>query len=202
MQPTILDFNASQEAILKFPYSYKFSFLEKFGMSPISAIKKDIAVADSPERAEFLHRYIAAYKSTFKQLPPYYLPIDNVTSEFIEIEAKGEIHLYNVKLCHTSAWYLFNRVPIEIEAIKRHLLEIEAKYVALENIETLFKSIKSARSVTESVINVQHALGLSKSKAKCLVNVRLSELTALTRASLDAEKEDFKLRLKFLKKLV
>lgn len=201
MKPIILDFADSGQAVLQLPNYGSISFLESFGYSKIREIEADIKAADTTERADFLRRYMKAYKETFHNIPASYLD-DAEDDVYMKMIDKSSICFHYVKLLHSSAWYIFNRVPVEIAAVRKHIMEIKAAYVAAENIEEVIRIIRSSMSPDDAYAKIKAKFGLSNAQAKYIVNTRLSRLTAWSKPNLDVEKADYQLRLKFLKKLL
>jgi len=201
MKPIILDFTDSGNAVLQLR-GEAISILEHFGYARIKDIEKDIEQADTPERAEFMRRYVKAYKETFRSLPKSYLCETEDYISAVEMCDQSSICFHNVKLLHSSAWYIYNRIPVEIAAVKKHLAEIKAGYIAATNIESVVQAIRVAPTAKEAVANLQRQFKLTKVQARFLVDLPLSRLTSFTEESLSLEKADYKQRLLFLKKLL
>ena len=73
MKANILDFDGSGRAIIELQRYNNISILENFGFSSLKDVERDIERADTPERTEFLRRYIKAYKESFRSLPQSYI---------------------------------------------------------------------------------------------------------------------------------
>ena len=93
-------------------------------------------------------------------------------------------------------------MPIEIAAVKKHLTELQAGYVAVSSIDKVVKAIRIASTPKEAIANLQKEFKLTKVQASFLVDLPLSRLTSFTKEDLDKEKADYKQRLLFLKKLL
>ena len=202
MRPAILDFTNSGNAVIQLPNYGNISFLENFGYSKIREIEADIKAADTAERADFLRRYIKAYKESFHNLPASYLDDAEDEVKHMEMLDKASVCFHQVKLLHSSAWYIFNRVPVEIAAVRKHLWEIKAAYVAAENIEEVVRIIRNSMSPDDAYVQIKAKFGLTQAQARYIVDTRLSRLTSWSKPNLDVEKADYQLRLKFLKKLL
>ena len=202
MRPAILDFTNSGNAVIQLPNYGNISFLENFGYSKIREIEADIKAADTAERADFLRRYVKAHKETFLDLPASYLDDVEDDVQHMEMLDKASVCFHNVKLLHSSAWYIFNRVPVEIAAVRKHLMEIKAAYIAAENIEEVVRIIRNSMSPDDAYVQIKAKFGLTQAQAKFIVDTRLSRLTSWSKSNLDVEKADYQLRLKFLKKLL
>ena len=73
MKANILDFAGSGRAIIELQRYNNISILENSGFSRLKDVERDIERADTPERTEFLRRYIKAYKESFRSLPQSYI---------------------------------------------------------------------------------------------------------------------------------
>lgn len=202
MKANILDFDGSGRAIIELQSFNNISILENFGFSRLKDVRRDIEQADTPERAEFMRRYIKAYKESFRSLPQSYVCEPEDYSSSVEMCDLSSVCFHNVKLLHSSAWYVYNRVPVEIAAAKKHLAELQAGYVAVNSLDKVVQAIRVARTPKEAVANLQKEFKLTKVQASFLVDLPLSRLTSFTKEDLDKEKADYKQRLLFLKKLL
>lgn len=202
MKANFLDFDGSGRAIIELQRYNNISILDNFGFSRLKDVERDIEHADSPDRAEFMRRYIKAYKESFRSLPQSYVCEPEDYNSTVEMCDQSSVCFHNVKLLHSSAWYVYNRVPVEIAAVKKHLAELQAGYVAINNIDKVVQAIRIARTPKEAVANLQKEFKLTKVQASFLVDLPLSRLTSFTKESLDEEKADYKQRLLFLKKLL
>lgn len=202
MKANFLDFDGSGRAIIELQSFNNISILENFGFSRLKDVRRDIDQADTPERAEFMRRYIKAYKESFRSLPQSYVCEPEDYSSSVEMCDQSSVCFHNVKLLHSSAWYVYNRVPVEIAAAKKHLAELQAGYVAVNSLDKVVQAIRVARTPKEAVANLQKEFKLTKVQASFLVDLPLSRLTSFTKEDLDKEKADYKQRLLFLKKLL
>ena len=202
MKANILDFDGSGRTIIELQRYNNISILENFGFSRLKDVERDIERADTPERTEFLRRYIKAYKESFRSLPQSYICEPEDYNSEVEMCDQSSICFHNVKLLHSSAWYIYNRVPVEIEAVKKHLAQIQAAYVVVDGIDKVVQAIRTARTPKEAVANLQKEFNLTKVQASFLVDLPLSRLTSFTNEDIDKEKADYKQRLLFLKKLL
>ena len=202
MKANILDFDGSGRAIIELQRYNNISILENFGFSRLKDVERDIERADTPERTEFLRRYIKAYKESFRSLPQSYICEPEDYNSDVEMCDQSSVCFHNVKLLHSSAWYVYGRVPVEIAAVKKHLTELQAGYVAVSSIDKVVQAIRIASTPKEAVANLQKEFKLTKVQASFLVDLPLSRLTSFTKEDLDKEKADYKQRLLFLKKLL
>ena len=202
MSPNLLDFTTDGQAIINMPNYKDISFLENFGFSPIESVEQEVSQADSPERAAFLQHYIEMYKQTFTSLPNSYLK-EMEEDEAEEFEALGEysICFRNIRLLHTSAWYMMWHVNAEINAAKRHLEELDGQQVAAENLEEVIRLIRQSQNPQDACARLQKRFEIGYIKAKYILNLPLTQLSTSTIVSTSIEKEDYKLRLEFLLKL-
>ena len=202
MRPNIIDFTTRGQAVIDMPNYDKISFLENFGFSPIKNVEQEAAHADIPERAAFLQRYIKAYKETFSSPPKTYLK-EAEDDEGTDFEAMDEHSVYfrNIRLLHTSAWYIVGHVSAEIQAVKRHLEELDGLLVAAKNLGEVIKIIKQSRNPNDACSNLQKRFEISAVKAKYILNLPLTKLSSSTISNISIEREDYELRLKFLCKL-
>lgn len=202
MSPNLLDFTTDGQAIINMPNYKDISFLENFGFSPIESVEQEVSQADSPERAAFLQHYIEMYKQTFTSLPNSYLK-EMEEDEAEEFEALDEysICFRNIRLLHTSAWYMMGRVNAEINAAKRHLEELDGQQVAAENLEEVIRLIRQSQNPQDACARLQKRFEIGYIKAKYILNLPLTQLSTSTIVSTSIEKEDYKLRLEFLLKL-
>lgn len=202
MKANFLDFDGSGRAIIELQSFNNISILENFGFSRLKDVRRDIDQADTPERAEFMRRYIKAYKESFRSLPQSYVCEPEDYSSSVEMCDQSSVCFHNVKLLHSSAWYVYNRVPVEIAAAKKHLAELQAGYVAVDSLDKVVQAIRVARTPKEAVANLQKEFKLTKVQASFLVDLPLSRLTSFAKEDIDKEKADYKQRLLFLKKLL
>ncbi len=202
MSPNLLDFTTDGQAIINMPNYKDISFLENFGFSPIESVEQEVSQADSPERAAFLQHYIEMYKQTFTSLPNSYLK-EMEEDEAEEFEALDEysICFRNIRLLHTSAWYMMGHVNAEINAAKRHLEELDGQQVAAENLEEVIRLIRQSQNPQDACARLQKRFEIGYIKAKYILNLPLTQLSTSTIVSTSIEKGDYKLRLEFLLKL-
>ena len=202
MSPNLLDFTTDGQAIINMPNYKDISFLENFGFSPIESVEQEVSQADSPERAAFLQHYIEMYKQTFTSLPNSYLK-EMEEDEAEEFEALDEysICFRNIRLLHTSAWYMMGHVNAEINDAKRHLEELDGQQVAAENLEEVIRLIRQSQNPQDACARLQKRFEIGYIKAKYILNLPLTQLSTSTIVSTSIEKEDYKLRLEFLLKL-
>ncbi|MBQ3999263.1 MAG: hypothetical protein II644_08000 [Paludibacteraceae bacterium] len=202
MRPNLLDFTPDGQAIINMPNYKDISFLDNFGFSPIECVEQEVTQADCPERAAFLEHYIRMYKETFTTPPNSYLKeIDE--DEEMDFEALDErsICFRNIRLLHTSAWYMMGHVNSEINAIKRHLEELDGQHVAAENLEEVIRLIRQSRDPKDACSRLQKRFEIGYIKAQYILNLPLTKLSALDIVQTAIEKEDYKKRLEFLLKL-
>ncbi|MBO4690718.1 MAG: hypothetical protein J5621_07565 [Paludibacteraceae bacterium] len=202
MSPNLLDFTTDGQAIINMPNYKDISFLENFGFSPIESVEQEVSQADSPERAAFLQHYIEMYKQTFTSLPNSYLKeIEEDEAEEFEALDEYSICFRNIRLLHTSAWYMMGHVNAEINAVKQHLEELDGQQVAAENLEEVIRLIRQSQSPQDACARLQKRFEIGYIKAKYILNLPLTQLSSSTIVSTSIEKEDYKLRLEFLQKL-
>lgn len=202
MRPNLLDFTTDGQAIINMPNYKDISFLENFGFSPIESVEQEIAQADGPERAAFLQHYIKMYKETFTTPPNSYLK-DIDEDEEMDFEALDErsICFRNIRLLHTSAWYLMDHISAEIRAVEKHMEELDGQEVAAENLEEVIRLIRQSRDPKDACSRLQKRFEIGYIKAKYILDLPLTKLSSSTIVSTSIEKEDYKTRLTFLQKL-
>jgi hypothetical protein len=186
------------------PNYSEISFLESFGFSPIENVEKEIEQADTPERAAFLQHYVDTYKRTFTEPPRNYLkePEDKeVSLPDFEAPNNKSILLRNVRLLHTTAWYMMGHVDAEIHAVRRHLSELLCDRVVIDNLEEFIHLIRISKDPKEACARFQKRLEIGYIKAQYLLNLPLAKVTSFDAVKLAIEKEDFQKRLAFLEQL-
>ena len=202
MRPNLLDFTTDGQAIINMPNYKDISFLENFGFSPIESVEQEVSQADSPERAAFLQHYIEIYKETFTSSPNSYLKeMEEYEKPDFEALNDSSICFRNVRLLHTSAWYMMGRIQAEIYAAKRHLEEIDGQRVAAENIEEVIRLIRDSRNQKDACSRLQKRFEIGFIKARYILEMPLTKLSALDIVKTAIEKEDYQQRLAFLQKL-
>lgn len=202
MRPNLLDFTASGQAVIDMPNYSEISFLENFGFSPIESVEQEIKDADSPERAAFLQHYVDVFKKTFTELPKSYIDEDKDEEPFdFHSTSKTSIRLSNVRLLHTTAWYMMGHIDTEINAVKRHLDELEGDWVVTENLEEFIKIIRNSKDPKEACARIQKHFKIGYVKAQYLLNLPLAKVSSFSAVKLAIEKEDFQKRLTFLYQL-
>lgn len=204
MRPNLLDFTASGQAAIDMPNYSEISFLENFGFSPIESVEQEIGQADTPDRAVFLQHYVDTYKRSFTEPPKNYLKEPEDSEEGLrdfEAPVNKSILFRNVRLLHTSAWYMMGHVDAEIRAVKRHLDELECTRVVADNLEEFIHLIRISNNPQEACIRLQKRLEIGYVRAQYLLNLPLSKVTSCDAVQLAIEKEDFKQRLAFLSRL-
>ena len=202
MRPNIIDFKTKGQAVIDMPNYDKISFLENFGFSPIKNVEQEAAHADTPERAVFLLQYIKAYKETFPSPPKLYLKeAEDDEGEDFEAMDEYSVCFRNIRLLHTSAWYIMGHVSTEIQAVKRHLEELDGLLVAAKNLDEVIKIIRQSRDPNDACPNLQKRFEISAVKAKYILNLPLAKLSSSTISNISVEREDYELRLEFLCKL-
>lgn len=202
MRPNLLDFTASGQAVIDMPNYNELSFLENFGFSPIESVEQEIKDADSPERIAFLQHYVDVFKMTFTELPKSYIDEDEDEEpcDFHSI-SKTRIRFCNVRLLHTTAWYMMGHVDAEINAVKRHLEELECLGIVVDNLEEFIHLIRISKDPKEACARFQKRLEIGYVKAQYLLNLPLAKVTSFDAVKLAIEKEDFQKRLAFLEQL-
>ena len=202
MRPNLLDFTASGQAVIDMPNYSEISFLENFGFSPIESVEQEIKDADSPERAAFLQHYVDVFKKTFNEHPKSYIDDDKDEEpcDFHSI-SKTRIRFYNVRLLHTTAWYMMGHLDAEINAINRHLEEIDCLGIVVDNLEEFIHLIRISKDTKEACARFQKRLEIGYVKAQYLLNLPLAKVTSFDAVKLAIEKEDFQKRLAFLEQL-
>ena len=201
MRPNLLDFTLDGQAIINMPNHKHISFLENFGFSPIESVEQEVTQADCPERAAFLKRYIKAFKDTYTSPPRSYMKEmeDEDIPEFSTLDEQS-IRIGNIRLLHTTAWYMMGHMSAEINAVKRHLQELDGQELAAENLEKVIRLISASKTPNEACSNLQKYLEIGYIKAKYIINLPLSKLTSSTAISIAIEREDYQKRLEFLRK--
>lgn len=202
MRPNLLDFTPDGQAIINMPNFKDISFLENFGFSPIESVEQEISQADSPERAAFLEHYVKVFKETFATPPASYLneADEDETSDFEALD-EHSVCFRNIRLLHTSAWYMMNHIPAEINAVKHHLEELDGQQVAAENLEEVIRLIRQSLNPHDACSRLQKRFEIGYVKARYILNLPLTKLSALDIIHTAIEKEDYRKRLEFLFKL-
>ena len=202
MRPNLLDFTASGQAVIDMPNYSEISFLENFGFSPIEGVEQEIKDADSPERAAFLQHYVDVFKKTFTELPKSYIDEDKDEEPFdFHSMSRTSIRFCNVRLLHTTAWYMMGHLDAEINAVKRHLEEIDCLGIVVDNLEEFIHLIRISKDPKEACARFQKHLDIGYIKAQYLLNLPLAKVTSFDAVKLAIEKEDFQKRLAFLEQL-
>jgi hypothetical protein len=202
MRSNLLDFTASGQAVIDMPNYSEISFLENFGFSPIESVEQEIKDADSPERAAFLQHYVDVFKKTFTELPKSYIDEDEDEEPFdFHLTSESSIRFSNVRLLHTTAWYMMGRIDAEINAVKRHLEEIDCLGIVVENLEEFIHLIRISKDTKEACARFQKRLEIGYVKAQYLLNLPLAKVTSFDAVKLAIEKVDFQKRLTFLEQL-
>jgi hypothetical protein len=202
MRPNLLDFTASGQAVIDMQNYSEISFLENFGFSPIKSVEQEIQNADSPERAAFLQHYVDVFKKTFTELPKSYIDEDEDEEAFdFHSMSRTSIRFSNVRLLHTTAWYMMGRIDAEINAVKRHLDELECLGIVVDNLEEFIHLIRISKDTKEACARFQKRLEIGYVKAQYLLNLPLAKVTSFDAVKLAIEKEDFQKCLTFLEQL-
>lgn len=202
MRPNLLDFTASGQAVIDMPNYNELSFLENFGFSPIESVEQEIKDADSPERAAFLQHYVDVFKKTFTELPKSYIGEDEDEETFdFHSMSRTSIRFSNVRLLHTTAWYMMGHLDAEINAVKRHLDELECLGIVVDNLEEFIHLIRISKDPKEACARFQKRLEIGYVKAQYLLNLPLAKVTSFDAVKLAIEKEDYKQRLAFVSRL-
>lgn len=202
MKPNILDFTASGQAVIDMPNYSEISFLENFGFSPIENVEQEIQQADSPERAAFLQHYVDVFKKTFTELLKSYIDEDD-DDDLFDFHSTGKtgIRFSNVRLLHTTAWYMMGHVTAEINAVKRHLDELECYPIVINNLEEFIQIIRKSKDPNEAASKIQKRFEIGYIKAQYLLNLPLAKISSSNAVKLAIEKEDYKKRLAFVSSL-
>jgi hypothetical protein len=204
MRPNLLDFTPSGKALIDMPNYSDISFLESFGFSPIENVEQEIQQADTPERAAFLQHYVDTYKRTFTEPPKNYLKepddFDEGLPDFEASDTKS-IRIRNVRLLHTTAWYMMNHIDAEINAIKRHLDELKCCGLVVDNLEEFIHLVRVSENPQEACARFQKQFEIGYVRAQYLLNLPLTKVTSYDEVKLAIEKEDFQKRLAFVSQL-
>ena len=202
MRPNLLDFTASGQAVIDMPNFSEISFLENFGFSPIESVEQEIKDADSPERAAFLQHYVDVFKKTFVEHPQSYIDDDKDEEPFdFQSMSRTSVRFSNMRLLHTTAWYMMGHLDAEINAVKRHLDELECLGIVVDNLEEFIHLIRISKDPKEACARFQKRLEIGYVKAQYLLNLPLAKVTSFDAVKLAIEKEDFQKRLTFLEQL-
>ena len=202
MRPNLLDFTASGQAVIDMPNYSEISFLENFGFSHIESVEQEIKDADTPERAVFLQHYVDVFKKTFTELPKSYIDEDEDEEAFdFHSMSRTSIRFSNVRLLHTTAWYMMGHVDAEINAVKRHLEELECLGIVVDNLEEFIHLIRISKDTKEACARFQKRLEIGYIKAQYLLNLPLAKVTSFDAVKLAIEKENFQKRLAFLEQI-
>ena len=202
MRPNLLDFTASGQAVIDMPNYNKLSFLENFGFSPIESVEHEIKNADSPERTAFLQQYVDVFKKTFTEHPKSYIGEDEDEEPFdFHSMSRTSIRFSNMRLLHTTAWYMMGHLDSEINAVKRHLEELDCLGIVVDNLEEFIHLIRISKDPKEACARFQKRLEIGYVKAQYLLNLPLAKVTSFDAVKLAIEKEDFQKRLAFLEQL-
>lgn len=202
MRPNLLDFTLDGQAIINMPNYDEISFLENFGFSPIESVEQEIAHADSPKRAAFLQHYVKVFKETFTSTPNSYLkePEDDEVHDFEALDERS-VCFRNIRLLHTSAWYMMDHISAEIRAVEKHMEELDVHQVAAENLEEVIRLIHQSRDPKDASSRLQKRFEIGYNKARYILELPLTKLTALNIVQTAMEKEDYQRRLAFLEAL-
>ena len=202
MRPNLLDFTASGQAAIDMPNFREISFLENFGFSPIESVEHEIKNADSPERTAFLQQYVDVFKKTFTEHPKSYIGEDEDEEPFdFHSMSRTSIRFSNMRLLHTTAWYMMGHLDSEINAVKRHLEELDCLGIVVDNLEEFIHLIRISKDPKEACARFQKRLEIGYVKAQYLLNLPLAKVTSFDAVKLAIEKEDFQKRLAFLEQL-
>ena len=204
MRPNLLDFTPSGQAIIDMPNYSEISFLESFGFSPIENVEKEIEQADTPERAAFLQHYVDTYKRTFTEPPRNYLKeLEDKEVSLPDFEAPNNksILLRNVRLLHTTAWYMMGHVDAEIHAVRRHLSELLCDRVVIDNLEEFINLTVTSKNHEEACARFQKRFEIGYVKTQYLLSMPLSKVTSFNPVKYAIEKEDYRQRLAFVARL-
>lgn len=204
MRPNLLDFTPSGKALIDMPNYSDISFLESFGFSPIENVEQEIQQADTPERAAFLQHYVDTYKRTFTEPPRNYLKEPEVKEESLpdfEAPSYKSVLLRNVRLLHTTAWYMMGHVDAEIHAVRRHLSELLCDRVVIDNLEEFINLTVTSKTHEEACARFQKRFEIGYVKTQYLLSLPLSKVTSFDAVKYAIEKEDYKRRLAFVSQL-
>ena len=202
MRPNLLDFTASGRAVIDMPNYSELSFLENFGFSPIESVEHEIKNADSPDRTAFLQQYVDVFKKTFTEHPKSYIGEDEDEEPFdFHSMSRTSIRFSNMRLLHTTAWYMMGHLDSEINAVKRHLEELDCLGIVVDNLEEFIHLIRISKDPKEACARFQKRLEIGYVKAQYLLNLPLAKVTSFDAVKLAIEKEDFQKRLAFLEQL-
>lgn len=204
MRPNLLDFTAAGQAVIDMPNYNEISFLENFGFSPIENVEQEIRQTDTQERAAFLQHYVEMYKHTFNEPPKNYLKEPDDLEEGLpdfETPDKNSIRIRNVRLLHTTAWYMMDHIDAEINAIKRHLDELECCGLVVDNLDEFIHLVRISENPQEACARFQKRFEIGYVRAQYLLNLPLAKVTTFNAVQLAIEKEDFQKRLTFVSSL-
>jgi DNA gyrase/topoisomerase IV subunit A len=96
---------------------------------------------------------------------------------------------------------MMGHVDAEINAVKRHLEELECLGIVVDNLEEFIHLIRISKDPKEACARFQKRLEIGYVKAQYLLNLPLAKVTSFDAVKLAIEKEDFQKRLAFLYKL-
>ena len=115
--------------------------------------------------------------------------------------SRTSIRFSNMRLLHTTAWYMMGHLDSEINAVKRHLEELDCLGIVVDNLEEFIHLIRISKDPKEACARFQKRLEIGYVKAQYLLNLPLAKVTSFDAVKLAIEKEDFQKRLAFLEQL-
>ena len=119
----------------------------------------------------------------------------------LDMPASGD-WMFTGKFLELAGGKLKQHSDAEINAAKRHLEELDGQQVAAENLEEVIRLIRQSRDPKDACSRLEKRFEIGYIKAKYILNLPLTQLSSSTIVSTSIEKEDYKLRLEFLQKLL
>ncbi|MCR5641556.1 MAG: DNA gyrase subunit A [Lachnospiraceae bacterium] len=94
------------------------------------------------------------------------------------------------------------RTKFDLNKAEERAHILEGLLIALDNIDEVIHIIRASANVTEAKEQLMKRFGLSDAQAQAIVDMRLRALTGLERGKLEAEYEELKKRIAYLKEIL
>ncbi len=117
---------------------------------------------------------------------PKVLTLKDVVKEYVEYRKK----------------IITKRINYQLKKAEKRLEIVEGLIIALKNIDSIIKTIKSAKNTTHALESLMRKFKLSKNQAQAVLETKLHQLTSLEQDKLKKEDKELKEKIKEYKKIL
>ena len=104
-------------------------------------------------------------------------------------------------LKHSTAWYMFGNVDVDIKAAKLHIEQEIGLLMIIDNLDGFVEIVRKSNETSDAQQKLQEKLGLTEIQAKYVISLKLMHLTELSHRDVRVSMNKYEKRLVFLEKI-